>query len=98
MMVYLAWVAGKLHNRAGVPMPRSAPVFSAEVHPFIPAAIVAFYACITWEAAPLDHWVGSVIAAIQLAGWLVYSDDDDDRWRRRRRRLAAWLARRRARC
>jgi hypothetical protein len=94
MAVYLIWVAGRAHRFGLLRVPRWVPAFTAEVHPFIPVAIVAFYVLQTWGAPTPATGVLVCITAVQLVGWLLLSDDDDDRWKRRRRRLADRFRRR----
>jgi hypothetical protein len=95
LAVYLIWTSGRAHRRAMVPMPLWVLAFAAEVQPFIPVAIVAFYATSTWDTtSPVFKGWSAGCAAVQLVGWLLLSDDDDDRWKRRRRRLAERFSRR----
>lgn len=95
MAAYLIWVAGKVYRFLMASMPRWVQAYTAEVQPFVPVLIVAFYVVNTWDLSFGGKGISAIIAAGQLIGWLALSDDDDnDRWKRRRRRLAERLGRR----
>ena len=63
---------------------------ASELHPFIPAIIVASYIVQSWNAPTGARLVSAAVAAVGLASWLL-RPPPDDRWKRRRKRLKTQL-------
>jgi hypothetical protein len=91
LIAVVLWIAGRPGSAAWFEMarirvPRLVSEASAELHPFMPFAILTNLAVITWGDPIGERWTNYAFSVVAIAGWFA-DKDNDDRWKRRRKRL-----------
>lgn len=82
-----AWLLGRPYWRILFPRhPDWLYHVSQELHPFIPAAILANLVISTWDAPLFGRAFAFLGSTMTLIAWL-RDEGDDDRWKKRRKKM-----------